>query len=66
MVCVLISHLTDPSNPRVRSVLAWRSGGRYDGKLSNGRSIERLHELYTAGPTVGRSIGVSIERVFEL
>jgi hypothetical protein len=33
---------------------------------SNGRSIERLTELYTGPPTVGRSIGVSIERLFEL
>jgi hypothetical protein len=33
---------------------------------SNGRSIDRLNDFYTAGPTVGREIGVSVERMFEL
>jgi hypothetical protein len=35
-------------------------------RRSNERSIERLVELYTDPPTAGRSVGVSIERVFEL
>jgi hypothetical protein len=33
---------------------------------SNARSNERLNAFYTEAPTVGRSIGVSIERLFEL
>jgi hypothetical protein len=33
---------------------------------SNARSNERLNDFYTEAPTVGRSTGVSIERLFEL
>lgn len=37
-----------------------------DTDASNERSIERMLDFYTGGPSVGREIGVSIERVFEL
>jgi hypothetical protein len=33
---------------------------------SNARSIERLHDFYTEAPTVGRFVGVLVERMFEL
>jgi hypothetical protein len=59
-----LTNLTGPAGPR-RCSTPHQVNTEVTTK-SNARSNERLNDFYTEAPTVGRSTGVSIERLFEL